>query len=138
MIYGWQESADSFMSTLSDANVDATLRLSLSHGPIFHGASFKVADESADMLDALYSMNAVKNVWPLRLHTHKAVIHDKFTRDVLQKRDDDTYSTHVMGNLDKLHDQGLYGTGIRIAVVDTGIDYTHPSLVCGIRLSIGS
>jgi len=33
-----------------------------------------------------------------------------------------------MTGVDKLHAQGFTGKGIKIAVLDTGIDYTHPTL----------
>lgn len=31
--------------------------------------------------------------------------------------------------VDKLHDEGVTGKGIKVGVLDTGIDYTHPDLV---------
>jgi subtilisin family serine protease len=33
-----------------------------------------------------------------------------------------------MGNVDQLHSRGIKGKGIKIALIDTGVDYTHPSL----------
>ncbi|KXN90803.1 Minor extracellular protease vpr [Leucoagaricus sp. SymC.cos] len=40
----------------------------------------------------------------------------------------DAESTHFMTGVDKLHAQGIRGKGIKIGIIDTGIDYTHPSL----------
>ncbi|KAG8728430.1 hypothetical protein FRC11_011074 [Ceratobasidium sp. 423] len=40
----------------------------------------------------------------------------------------DTQSSHVMTGVDKLHAQGTLGKGIKIGIVDSGIDYTHPAL----------
>ncbi|KAF8149470.1 pyrolysin [Crassisporium funariophilum] len=40
----------------------------------------------------------------------------------------DSESTHVLTGVDKLHAQGIFGKGIKIGIIDTGIDYTHPSL----------
>lgn len=31
-------------------------------------------------------------------------------------------------NVDKLHDEGIKGKGIKVGVIDTGIDYNHPDL----------
>ena len=33
-----------------------------------------------------------------------------------------------MTGVDKLHAQGMWGDGVKIAIVDSGIDYTHPAL----------
>ncbi|KAH8812518.1 peptidase S8/S53 domain-containing protein [Xylogone sp. PMI_703] len=33
-----------------------------------------------------------------------------------------------MGGVDKLHNLGIKGAGIRIGIVDTGVDYRHPAL----------
>ncbi|CAE6507200.1 unnamed protein product [Rhizoctonia solani] len=40
----------------------------------------------------------------------------------------DTFSTHVMTGVDKLHAEGYFGQGIKIGLIDSGVDYTHPSL----------
>jgi subtilisin family serine protease len=34
----------------------------------------------------------------------------------------------MMTGVDKLHNMGIYGAGTFIAVVDSGVDYTHPAL----------
>ncbi|KAF8800239.1 subtilisin-like protease [Phlegmacium glaucopus] len=43
----------------------------------------------------------------------------------------DTQSTHVMTGVDKLHADGVIGTGIKIGIIDTGLDYNHPALGAG-------
>ncbi|KAF5371300.1 hypothetical protein D9758_004263 [Tetrapyrgos nigripes] len=40
----------------------------------------------------------------------------------------DTESTHILTGVDKLHAEGITGAGIKIGILDTGIDYTHPAL----------
>ncbi|KAI0063549.1 pyrolysin [Artomyces pyxidatus] len=40
----------------------------------------------------------------------------------------DSESTHILTGVDKLHAQGIFGAGINIGIIDTGIDYTHPAL----------
>lgn len=42
--------------------------------------------------------------------------------------DEDANSPHVMTQVDKLRNKGYTGKGIKVAVVDTGIDYKHPAL----------
>lgn len=38
------------------------------------------------------------------------------------------YSIHSMTGVDKAHDAGVLGTGVVVAIIDTGVDYTHPAL----------
>lgn len=34
----------------------------------------------------------------------------------------------AMSNVQKLHDQGIKGKGVQVAIIDTGVDYRHPAL----------
>jgi len=40
-------------------------------------------------------------------------------------------SSLQMGGVDKLHSLGIKGKGIKIGVIDTGVDYRHPALGAG-------
>ncbi|KAJ0158935.1 Minor extracellular protease vpr [Colletotrichum tanaceti] len=40
----------------------------------------------------------------------------------------DWNSPHAMTGVDRLHARGILGDGVRIAIIDTGIDYLHPAL----------
>ena len=40
----------------------------------------------------------------------------------------DSDSTHKMTGVDKLHAEGIFGKGIKIGIIDSGVDYTHPNL----------
>ena len=40
----------------------------------------------------------------------------------------DAQSVHAMTRVNKLHEQGITGRGIRIGIIDSGINYFHPSL----------
>lgn len=39
-----------------------------------------------------------------------------------------TFSPHLMTQVDKLREKGILGDGIKVAVIDTGVDYLHPAL----------
>ena len=38
------------------------------------------------------------------------------------------YPPHALTGVDKLHTQGVFGEGIIVGVIDTGVDFTHPAL----------
>ncbi|CAK5265382.1 unnamed protein product [Mycena citricolor] len=40
----------------------------------------------------------------------------------------DPESTHIDTGVSKLHAQGIFGKGVKIGILDTGVDYTHPFL----------
>jgi subtilisin family serine protease len=40
----------------------------------------------------------------------------------------DAQSVHIMTGVNKLHAQGITGRGIRVGIIDSGINYPHPSL----------
>lgn len=79
-------------------------------------------------------MAMVNKIWPVRLYSNPAKLITKINSPLvlqteqMRKRVVDTYATHVMGGVDKLHAQGFTGEGLFIGVVDTGVDYNHPAL----------
>ena len=85
--------------------------------------------KSDDDLLALSQIPHVKSIKPVFLHARPMPVS---THIVTGKGDPklpaDTFSTHIMTGVDRLHAEGLSGRGIKVAVIDTGIDYLHQSL----------
>lgn len=88
------------------------------------------------------SWPVVKKVSPVReLHqprsevstvAHGAAVRRSVTSHGIRRRDPTGHEgndyPHIMVGVDKLRQEGYLGTGIRVAVVDTGVDYKHPAL----------
>lgn len=104
---------------------------------LFKGAAIKFNNLATAETEAnnLLSLPSVKKVWPNRVYSLPET-EVKWTgapeSSALSKRQDsnatDTFSPHVMTQVDKLRAQGVVGSGIKIGVIDTGVDYTHPAL----------
>ena len=139
---------------LSAHNVTIQIRRSL-NSKLFNGISFEVlgataarrrseVDNDADTvllpdntlaIDAVLAIEAVKHVWPIRgvtasppNGTESFISVGDSNVGANRRRATDDYYPHVMSQVDLLHKAGFTGKGIRIGVVDTGIDYTHPIL----------
>ncbi|KAG9250584.1 peptidase S8/S53 domain-containing protein [Emericellopsis atlantica] len=89
---------------------------------IFSGFSIETHSENED---TLRSMPGVANVWPMR-SVPLAPIAKR--RSVSPDTVGTNYSMHQWTGVDKLHAQGIRGQGVKVAVIDTGIDYTHEAL----------
>ncbi|KAF9575161.1 hypothetical protein EC968_004097 [Mortierella alpina] len=88
---------------------------------IFHGAAVNV--KSGHSGEQIADIPGVKNVWHVTVHSVPKVI--KATKDVT---DPEAVSPHHMTGVDVAHKQyKLTGKGIKIGVIDTGIDYKHPA-----------
>jgi subtilisin family serine protease len=44
------------------------------------------------------------------------------------------YNIHGPTGVEELHRAGILGAGATVAVVDTGVDYTHPSVSDSLRM----
>lgn len=141
---GSSESPDGFYAELArDHGIKAEHRMHLASSALFHGASFQVHNASshdhADLFAAMKAKDQVKAVWPVRtvrLDVGTPAPHDiplPASSGVHQRRGvanetNDTFSPHLMTQIDKLHAKGITGKGFRIAIVDSGIDWHHPAL----------
>lgn len=135
-----QQTAEALYDDLkSQFGFDVDPRLNLQY-KLFQGASFslKGVASSENVTSAIASNPRVKNVWPVTTIT---VPGDKVTsvgqsnianakRSTAHRRDTGnfTYDPHVMTQVDRLHAAGYTGKGIKIGIVDSGVDYTHPDL----------
>ena len=51
-----------------------------------------------------------------------------FESDKTEETPVDVNSTHRTTGVVKVHGAGICGKGVRVAIVDTGVDYLHPTL----------
>jgi subtilisin family serine protease len=89
---------------------------------LFAGVSVEVTQ---DNLDSLRALSTVANAWQsntvqLANNTPIATFEEGVTVA--------NYSVHASTGVDKLHAKGITGAGATVAVIDTGVWYTHPAL----------
>ncbi|KAF7357681.1 Minor extracellular protease vpr [Mycena venus] len=92
---------------------------------IFVGAAMTLTD-SQDVASILKT-NGVVAIRPVRSYPRPAPVFSK-TCSPGDAGLPDSESTHITTGVDKLHAKGITGKGIKIGILDTGIDYTHPAL----------
>ncbi|PTB65481.1 subtilisin-like protein [Trichoderma citrinoviride] len=112
---------------------------------LFKGASIQLDAIDLDPNHAstkIASLTSVKNVWPVRYFQNLASgkrtsgnnhigNFDNSSKHFARTTADngtDGYAPHVLTQVDKLHEEGFTGKGIRIGIVDSGVDYNHPAL----------
>ncbi|KAH7249731.1 peptidase S8/S53 domain-containing protein [Fusarium redolens] len=69
-------------------------------------------------------MEGVVNVW----HAHKVAMPEVEKTENGPSSSIRNYSIHHWTGVDKLHAAGIRGKGSTVAIIDTGIDYTHKAL----------
>ncbi|KKA29675.1 hypothetical protein TD95_001363, partial [Thielaviopsis punctulata] len=109
------------VTRLSTRSQDLTISRTYNHD-LFKGASV----ESSVLTEGdIEKLEGVKKVWKNNLVTFNAPqIATKFADDAASP----AYSQHNITGVQKLHDMGILGQGVKIAIVDTGVQYTHPAL----------
>ncbi|KAH6613169.1 subtilase [Boeremia exigua] len=103
---------------------------------VFKGATIQFRDDktAAQAAVQLKTLDSVKNIWPNRLYARPDFKLDSTAasvgsmRKVKRQRTNNTYSPHVQTQVDRLHAEGITGRDVKIAIIDSGIDYLHPAL----------
>lgn len=83
-----------------------------------------VIETDSDNVDSLRQMEGVVNVWAARTMQRPRVEKSTYGPSKLRKN----YTVHYSTGVDKLHAAGIRGKGATVAIIDTGIDYTHKAV----------
>ncbi|MFP5111653.1 S8 family serine peptidase [Bacillaceae bacterium C204] len=122
-----QKDHDTFTQDLGqiltdDQNQVVDHRINHSYKNAFNGVSMELP---ANQIKNLLKSKAVKSVW-----NNEAFSIDPPAQDNDQLKADEANVANYMpyDGLDSLHVEGLTGKGIKVGILDTGMDYHHPDL----------
>ncbi|KAJ2330563.1 hypothetical protein GGI00_003647, partial [Coemansia sp. RSA 2681] len=85
---------------------------------LFHGLAVSAGNSVSPA--QLARVNGVKRVWPVRYHT---LPHRLSSANITYP-----YMHHQTGVTKAMQELGLDGKGIKVGIVDSGVDYGHPEL----------
>ncbi|XXG96779.1 hypothetical protein Hte_003070 [Hypoxylon texense] len=128
-----QDSAEFFSHIGSKAETRMNLDYKLFKGASIQFHDLKTAEQEASKLNSLAS---VKQVWPNRVYSlpKDEVVWTgqsggvDYMKNVKRQLGNDTFTPHVMTQVEKLRAEGVTGKGVKIGIIDSGVDYTHPAL----------
>lgn len=148
-----KRSHDKFHKRATDLNIDYSVQREFTDASLFYGLSIKLTGNSTldEVNSTLSSIPEVVAVYPNRRIRKPAPVQaegkltwtglkvDSALNQTWTPIDSNpvlpyitgTIDTNValkMADVDKLHALGIKGKGMKIAFVDSGVDYTHPSL----------
>jgi hypothetical protein len=105
---------------------------------IFKGASYQFNSTALGTAPCvmLNSLPSVKSAWPIEVISPPTnTLHwtgplPDNSEHVLKRSITNATKNnpHIMTQVDRLHAEGITGKGIKVAIVDTAVDYTHPAL----------
>ncbi|KAF9050468.1 peptidase [Panaeolus papilionaceus] len=122
-----KRSLDAVYSAIQARGIPLDIKREFNAEGIFVGAA--VVLRSVQDAATIASLPGVKAIRPvMRVERPSPVQSHTVTGTDDPQVPQDTQSTHKMTGVDKLHAQGIFGKGIKIGIIDTGIDYTHPAL----------
>ncbi|PTB63157.1 subtilisin-like protein [Trichoderma citrinoviride] len=125
---------DRFAKTKPGAKPNYRVRHQYNATDIFNGVS--VSFDSPVNLTTLRNTAGVKNAWSVALVPRPELrglrgspgSNKNETKLPDWRGSADVNRPLEMGNVKKLHDKGIKGKGVQVALIDTGVDYTHPAL----------
>jgi len=141
------QDAASFYSQLAALGISATPRVNMTYA-LFTGCSFDLEGTTFSGLRSVRGtvgdLSTVKHIWSnekrtvdnpsaqgtlrKRVNSRAALDAHESLHTQRQQAANDTWSTHVMAQVDRLRAQGITGKGVKVGIVDSGVDFHHPAL----------
>lgn len=137
-----RQDTGAFITSLkSDLGQDNVSRRTELKSRLFNGVSFRLSDDLVrendnSTVNRIANLPQVKRLWPVQI-VPRPQTETKWTAagvptqpNSRHRRRQNTvpYPPHVQTQVDKLHARGLTGKGVRISIIDSGVDYLHPAL----------
>ncbi|RSL59542.1 hypothetical protein CEP54_007251 [Fusarium duplospermum] len=117
--------ASEFYSVLQDSGQDVTPSL-VFDSEVFRGVSFDVKNATNNTLAEIEALPEVSKIWPAA-YFHLPVEGSAAVADSDSRLKYPAWSVHNDTNVAAMHQAGHFGEDVVIAIVDSGIDYTHPA-----------
>lgn len=76
-------------------------------------------------MSAIANLDLISKIWPVTVYSRPVPIIKSIIKLSDLVNNTDIFAPHVMGGVDKLHAEGYNGQGIRVAVIDSGVDYRY-------------
>ncbi|KAG9123557.1 hypothetical protein FRC07_014769 [Ceratobasidium sp. 392] len=95
-------------------------------GELLTGAAVTLGSE-AD-LAKLAQANGVQSITPVYIYPPPNITDTRANESTGSTPANENAAAHTRTGVAKLHGEGRFGKGVTIAILDTGIDYTHPAL----------
>ncbi|KAH7398048.1 peptidase S8/S53 domain-containing protein [Cadophora sp. MPI-SDFR-AT-0126] len=111
---------DEFISNLATADVEAKPLVNYTSS-IFNGVSIRVPNDT--LTSTIENLSQVEKVYPVFEVTPPKLLDVVEDSNALPK-----YNPHIQTGVSKLHEEGNFGAGVIVSVIDTGVDWTHPAL----------
>ena len=127
-----------FHKRAAERGLDYKVRYDFTDDSLFHGLSIDVSGD-ADR-ETLKRMPGVKKVWPIVKVSRPKPFDmglnvsgvsrplEGYSTDIIRDKDYTVDGNLKMASVDYLHSRGHRGKGVKIAILDSGIDYNHPAL----------